>query len=219
MIDLRGAFTKNWPLKLVSLVMAVTLWFFVTSKGKTELTITVPLELRNIPQDMAVVGDVPGMIEVRLQGQERLLRDITPGKKVYGTLDIGRARQGENAMHLSPDDIKRPAGVQVTNIAPSEISVKLEQLVQRTFRLLPLIQGTPAPGYRFVSAVARPARITLEGPASIVRTFTRLRTLPIDITELKTRTEVSPRVDYQGKPVKILEQDISVTIVIQKEQP
>lgn len=218
MNGMRTAFTENWPLKLASLVMALTLWFYVTSKGKTELTLTAPLELRNIPANMAVVGDVPGTVEVRVQGQERALRDITAGKKVVGLLDLGSGKKGENVMHLSPEDIKRPNGVLVTNIAPSEIAVKLEPVVQRTVRLFARIQGRPAPGYRFVSASVNPSRITIEGPASIVRTFSRLRTLPLDISGLRARTEMTPRIDYRGRPVKILEQNISVTVVIEKER-
>ena len=219
MIDLRRAFTENWPIKVASLLMALTLWFYVTSKGKTELTLTAPLELRNIPQGMAVVGDVPGKLEVRVQGQERLLRDITTGKKVIGTIDLSRGRPGDNAIHLSPDDIRRPGGIIVTYIAPSEITVKLEPVVQRTLRLHAVVQGDPEAGYRFMSAAARPTRITLEGPASIVKTFSRVKTLPIDISGLTGKTAVVPRIDYQGKPVKILEQDITVTITVQKERP
>ena len=218
-MHIRNILLDNWGIKLVSLGLSLTLWVYVTSKGKTEMTLTVPLELRNIPQGMAVVGDVPGKLEVRLQGQERLLRDIGSGKKVFGILDLGPSRQGENAIHLSPDDIKRPTGVMVTYIAPSELTVKLEPLVQRTVRLYPIVQGTPAPGYRFVNAAARPTRITVEGPASIVKTFSRFRTMPIDITDLMDQTEIVPRIDYEGRPVKILEKDITVTIVIQKERP
>lgn len=219
MIMVRRVLLENWPIKVVSLVLALTLWFYVTSKGKTELTLSVPLELRNTPPGMAVVGDVPGRIEVRLQGQERILRDITTGRKVVGTIDLVRARPGDNTIHLSPDDIRRPSGVTVTYLAPSELSVKLENIVQRNVRLQPVLQGSPAPGYRLVSTSVKPQRITLEGPAGIVQGFARIRTLPIDITGLKARTEVSPRIDYQGKPVKILDQNITVTIVIQKERP
>jgi YbbR domain-containing protein len=113
-MDIRKIFHENWPIKLASLVLAVTLWIYVTSKGKTEMSLTVPLELRNIPQDMAVVGDVPGTIEIRLQGQERALRDIAAGKKVVGIVDLGRGKEGENIIHLSPDDIRRPSGALVT---------------------------------------------------------------------------------------------------------
>jgi len=76
-MDIRRLIAENWPTKLASLVLAVTLWFYVTSKGKTEVTLTVPLVLRNAPQGMAVVGDVPGKIVVRLQGQERAIRDTS----------------------------------------------------------------------------------------------------------------------------------------------
>lgn len=218
MIDIRRAFTDNWPLKLASLIMALTLWFYVTSKGKTELTLTVPLELRNVPAGMAVVGDVPGSLEVRLQGQERVLRDIMASKKVVGILDLSRGRKGENIMHLSHEDIKRPNGVLVSYIAPSEIAVKLEPLVQRSVRLFARVQGKPAQGYRFVSAAAKPARITIEGPSSIVRTFSRLRTQPLDISGLRASAELAPRIDYQGKPIKILEQNISISVMIEKER-
>ncbi len=218
-MDLRRIFLENWPIKLASLVLAVSLWFYVTSKGKSELSLTVPLELRNVPQGMAVVGDVPAVIEVRLQGQERALRDISSFKKVVGTVDLSRTREGTNRIHLTPDDIRRPAGVAVTYLAPMEIEVRLERLLQKTFRLKAILQGRPAPGYRLAGVTVTPARITLEGPAGVMQQFTALQTMPIDITDLKEQTTMTPRIDYQGKTVRVLEPDISVLINIQKEHP
>ncbi len=217
-MDLRRTFLENWPIKLVSLLLAVTLWLYVTSKGKSELSLSVPLELRNIPQGMAVVGDLPARIEVRLQGQERALRDISSFKKVLGIVDLSRARDGVNRIHLSPDDIRRPAGVSVTYLSPMEIEVRLEQLVQRTFRLKAVIQGRPAPGYRVTGVTVKPSRITLEGPAGVMQAFTRLQTMPIDITDLKEQFTLTPRIDYQGRTVRVLDPEIGVTVIIQKEQ-
>jgi YbbR domain-containing protein len=218
-MDLRRIIAENWPIKLASLVLALTLWFYVTSKGKTEISLTVPLELRNAPQGMAVVGNVPATIEVRLQGQERALRDTAAAMQVVGSLDLGTAREGDNRIHLSPDDIRKPAGVAVTYLAPAEIDVRLERVVQKSLRLQAVVQGRPAPGWRYRGAAVRPARLTLEGPTSVIRTFLLLRTQPIDIEGAKGPVTVEPRIDYQGKPVKILDQDIRVTVIIEKEQP
>jgi YbbR domain-containing protein len=218
-MNLRQILLDNWPIKLASLALAMTLWFYVTSKGKSELTLSAPLELRNIPQGMAVVGDVPAVIEVRLQGQERALRDISSSKKVLGTVDLSGTKEGENRLHLSPDDIRRPAGVAVTHLSPMEITVRLERLLRRTLRLNAIVQGRPAPGYRLSTVAVKPPKITVEGPAGVIQTFSRLQTMPIDITDLKDRTTVTPRIDYQGKTVRVLEPEISVTIKIQKEQP
>jgi YbbR domain-containing protein len=218
-MDIRRIFIENWPIKLASLVLAVTLWIYVTSKGKTEMSITAPLELRNIPQGMVVVGDVPGSLEVRLQGQERALRDIAAGKKVVGTVDLVRGKEGENIIHLSPDDIRKPAGVLVTHLNPFEIAVMLDRLDRKTIRLKPVLTGKPAPGYRVRDVSVNPLRVTLEGPAGVIGSFAVLQTLPIDVNGMHETTTVEPRIDFQGKPVKVLEEDIGVTITLQKERP
>jgi len=218
-MDLRRILLENWPIKLVSLVLAVSLWFYVTSKGKTEMSLTIPLELRNIPQEMAVVGDVPGTVEARFQGQERALREIAAGKKVACAVDLSLGREGENILRISPDDIRKPSGVTVTHLAPYEITVKLDRIVRRTIRLRPVIAGTPAAGYRLGNVTVAPPRITLEGPQGSVGALTVLPTMPIDISGMKDSTAVEPRIDYRGRPVKIIEQDIRIKIDIRKERP
>jgi YbbR domain-containing protein len=168
---------------------------------------------------MAVVGDVPGSLEVRLQGQERALRDVASGKKVVGTVDLGRGKVGENLIHLSPDDIRKPSGVLVTRLVPFEITVKLDLLTRKVLRLRPVLTGRPAAGYRVANVVVSPLRVTLEGPAQTIGQFNVLQTLPIDLSGMRASTTVEPRIDFQGQPVKVLEQDISVTITVRKEQP
>lgn len=215
-MDVRKLLFENWGIKLLSLALAVSLWFYVTSKGKTEMTLTVPLELRNIPQDMAVVGNVAGSLEVRVQGQERVLRDITVGKKVFGALDLSLAKVGDNFVPISPDDIRRPSGVMVMHISQSEVKVKLEPLVRKTFRLRPILHGLPAAGYRVRKAAVTPPRITAEGPESIVKALDSLQTMPIDVQGATESVTIEPKIDYQGKSIKIIDTHISVRITIER---
>jgi YbbR domain-containing protein len=215
-MDVRKLLFENWGIKLLSLILSVSLWFYVTSKGKTEMTLTVPLELRNIPQNTAVVGNVAGSLEVRVQGQERALRDITIGKKVYGSLDLSLARIGENTVPISPDDIRRPSGVTVMHISRSEVKVRLEPLVRKTFRLKPVLYGLPAAGYQVRKISVTPTRIIAEGPESVIKTLERLQTMPIDIQGAAAGLTVEPKIDYQGKAIKIIDTNISVRITIER---
>ena len=215
-MNIRSILLDNWGIKLVSLGLALTLWFYVTSKGKTEMTITVPLELRNIPADMAVVGNVAGSLEVRIQGQERILRDITVVDKMVGVIDLSMTKIGENIVHLSPDDIKRPADVTVTHMSLSEITVKLEPLVRKTFRLKPVLHGVPAAGRRIAKITIIPPRITVEGPESLMTALSQLQTMPIDIQGAKETVTVEPKIDYQGQPVKLLDKNIAVRVIIER---
>lgn len=215
-MNIRNALLDNWGIKLVSLGLSLALWFYVTSKGKSEMTITVPLELRNIPPETVVVGDVAGSLEVRLQSQERELREISLGKKVVGVIDLSMTKIGENLLHISPDDIRRPSDVTVTHITPSEITVKLEQLVRKTFRLRAVLNGAPAAGYRVAKVTVTPPIITVEGPESAMKAFDILQTLPIDVQGAEETLTVEPKINYQGQPVKILEKDISARIHIER---
>jgi YbbR domain-containing protein len=215
-MDLRKAVFDNWGIKLLSLCLSLTLWFYVTSKGKTEITLTVPLELRNVPREMTVVGDVAGSVEVRVQGQERELRDITSGKKVAGVADLSMAKAGENTVRLSPDDIVRPSGVSVTHLSPTEIKIKLEPLVRKTCRLKPVLHGSPGEGRRVARVSVSPQRITVEGPAGVMKGLENLRSLPIDIHGAKESMTVEPRIDYQGKQVKVLDKGITVRIDLER---
>ena len=215
-MNFRNLLFDNWGIKLVSLALSLTLWFYVTSKGKTEMTLTVPLELRNIPQNMAVVGDVAGSLEVRVQGQERALRDITLGKKVIGIIDLSMAKVGENAIPLSPDDIRRPSGMTVTHMSLPEVKIKLEPLVRKTFRLKPILYGTPANGYRLLKIAVLPPKVTVEGPVSVVKMLDGLKTMPIDIQGAAGDLSVSAKIDYQGQALKLLDKNIDVRITFER---
>jgi len=215
-MDFQKLLFENWSIKLLSLVFALALWLYVTSKGKTEMTLTVPLELRNIPQEMAVVGDVAASLEVRVQGQERVLRDITIGKKVFGVLDLSMTKIGENIVPLSPDDVRRPSGVTVMHMSLSEVRVMLEPLVRKNFKLKPLLRGVPATGFRVTKIVISPPKLTVEGPANVIKTLETLQTMPIDIQGASENMTIDPKIDYQGKSVKILEKGIAVRIIIER---
>lgn len=215
-MNLRGMLVENWGIKLISLGLSLMLWFYVTSKGKTEMTLTVPLELRSIPQNMAVVGPVASSLEVRVQGQERVLRDITTGKKLVGILDLSMTKEGENVVRLSPDDISRPSEVAVTHMSLSEVKVRLEPLIRKTFRLKPVVHGAPASGYRLKNIVITPPKITVEGPSSVVKMLDSLQTMPIDIQGAAENRSIEPKIDYQGQSVKLIEKNVEVRIIIER---
>jgi hypothetical protein len=159
---------------------------------------------------------VAGSLEVRVQGQERALRDITIGKKVIGVLDLSMTKVGENTVRISPDDIRRPAGVTVTYMSPSEIKVKLEPLVRKIFSLKPVLHGAPASGYRMAGITVTPPKITVEGPSSVMSTLVRLQTMPVDIQGARESVTIEPKIDYQGQSVKLLDKSIVVRVRIER---
>jgi YbbR domain-containing protein len=215
-MDVRKILLDNRSIKILSLGLSLALWFYVTSVGKTEVTLSVPVELRNIPPGMTVVGDVTGNLEVRIQGQERVIRDGTIIKKVVAVLDLSMSREGENMVRISPDDLKRPGGTIITHLSQTEVKVKLERIIRKTLRIEPVLRGMPAAGYRLISTTVTPQKIMIEGPASIMNMLHRLETMPIDIRRATESVTVEPKLDYQGKPVKAMGKNIIVRVHIKR---
>ncbi len=121
---LKALLLDNYLIKIISLVFAVILWFYVNSRGGGEIEIAVPLELRNVPARLVVVGDRIDDVTVRIKGRERILEGIT-SRPPRAVLDLTDAREGNNVLFLNPSAIMVPANVQIVRISPRRISVHL----------------------------------------------------------------------------------------------
>ncbi|TLN17668.1 YbbR-like domain-containing protein, partial [bacterium] len=61
---MRRALTENMGLKIVSLLTAILLWMFVIGEKQSDVQITVPLSLTNLPVDMVITSRVPSSVNV-----------------------------------------------------------------------------------------------------------------------------------------------------------
>ena len=85
---------ENLTLKIVSFVLAVIVWFLVVGEQKSEVRLTVPIELRNLPTDLEVVESL-SQVEVTLRGASSFVKRLTPGDiEVY--VDLNNVARGIN---------------------------------------------------------------------------------------------------------------------------
>ena len=98
----------NLPLKVISVVVAFVLWLAVAGQSTVERNIQVPLEYRNVPAGMEIVGDPPGAVDVRLRGSSGNLARVVQGD-VVAALDLSNARRGTRIFNLRADDVRATA--------------------------------------------------------------------------------------------------------------
>ena len=82
---LRATVLNNWGLKLLSLGFAVLLWMYVVGENRSEVSLSLPLELTRVPANMVIVSRVPEAIRVRLNGPRSLLAGVNPAGRRTGT--------------------------------------------------------------------------------------------------------------------------------------
>ncbi|MEE9523198.1 MAG: CdaR family protein, partial [Thermodesulfovibrionales bacterium] len=73
---MKRIFESGLSLKIASVVIAIALWFFVNSRGVSEITISVPLEIKNLSEGYEIVTQKIKDVNVGLKGHERLIKGI-----------------------------------------------------------------------------------------------------------------------------------------------
>ena len=85
---------RDLLLRLASLVLALGLWFVIAGRQTAERGLAVPVELRNVPRALELVGGAPHAVEVRVRASPRLIDTLDPGR-VIATIDLAGAEEGE----------------------------------------------------------------------------------------------------------------------------
>jgi YbbR domain-containing protein len=171
---------RNPGLKVMAVLLATALWFTVAGEQNVERTMRVPLEQRNMPEYLEIVGEAPTTVDVRLLGSSELLGRLDPGD-VVAILDLRSARTGSRLFHIRPDEVRVPYGVSVQQVTPATIPLELERSIRRQIPVQPSIEGEPAPGFVAGTITTEPATIEVVGPESHIRGLITATTEPVSI--------------------------------------
>ena len=178
---MRPRIFRNFGIKVLSIGLAALLWGLVAGQREAERSLRVPLEYRNIPTELELLGEPASLVDVRVRGSSGVLGELR-GADLVAVLDLRTARPGRRLFHLLPDDIAVPAGVKVLQATPSTLSLTFEASAVRTVPVVPDLDGDPASGFVVGRVTTVPATVEVVGPISAVEQITEATTEPVDIT-------------------------------------
>ena len=194
---------RHIGLKLMAFALAALLWLIVAGDHLVERSMRVPLEFRNIPPTLEIVGDPPTTVDVRLRGSSALLSRVEP-REIVAVLDLGSARPGPRMFHLRNDEVRAPYGVDVAQVVPGTIALEMEKSGRRTVPVVPALDGQPAPGFVLGRATATPDMVEVAGPESRLRRLTGATTEPVDVTGAQTSVSDMVTVGIADSAVRLV---------------
>ncbi len=178
----RQALTRNLPLKLLSLLIAFSLWFFVNfGERDSEESLKVPLELRNIPANLMITSPRVDFIDVRVSGPRALLGRIDRDRLSIG-LDLGGVRPGPAVFRVDAASLNLPRGVEAVRINPSQLTLEMERVGHTSVPVRLRLAGKPPPDLQVVDTKVSPETVQVTGPASDVREVAAVNTELLDIS-------------------------------------
>jgi YbbR domain-containing protein len=205
---------RNLGLKVLALALAILLWITVAGEHVVERSLRVPLEFRNIPEALEIVGNAPDTVDVRLRGSSALLSRVQAGE-IVAVLDLAGARTGSRLFHIRSDEVRAPFGVEVAQVIPSTLALELERSARRRVPIVPATDGQPAPGFVVGRVTAEPSTVEIIGPESRVGQVAEATTEPVVIKDAKARVRDGVTVGVVDTSVRLIQpQNAQVTVDI-----
>ena len=203
----------NLGLKLLSIVLAVFLWAVVVGEQKVEVTMNIPLEIRGLPRNLAMVNEPPDTLEIRVRGPKTLVSTLSPSEIVLERLPRNFV-EGENIIPIRPEMVHVPRGIEVEDVTPHRVRVVLDTIVEREVEVSPRVEGMPADGYVVKRVTSSPARIRMAGPRSDLRRLTRIYTVPINLDGHNASFTARAMLEPVGRQVRPLD-DTPVIVAVE----
>lgn len=208
---------ENFWTKIVSVLIAMILWFIVLGSRNEETTKEIPIDVIT-SADVVVGNEIPNKVSFRLSGPKAFLRRLIDREDRPIQVNLSGAKPGLVTYRFFSDNIVIPLGVKVLTIHPTEIILRLEKVKKKTVPVRVETVGLPPEGYEVVQAMAEPSEVSIRGSSRALEDLKEVKTSPVDVSDLNKSVETSANIETERSDVKI-DGDLQTVKVVLNVQP
>lgn len=123
----RTILLSDWKKKAATLLLVMVFWLLLAGQQDFETGLTVPVELKNIPEQMEIVEPQNLSVRIRVRGLRKDASTLTKNN-VHAELDLSGAGKGKRTFFITRGEIALPNDrVQILSIDPSQVTFKFRQ--------------------------------------------------------------------------------------------
>ena len=195
----------NASYKVLAVVLAVFVWFLARKSGEPiQMSFYAPVVFKNVSPEFQVTSDPP-QVNIVVHTNSR---DSFNPQEIQAVLDLDKAQEGTLSYVMTENHILSPVKVEITRIHPSQITVRIEELIEKSFSIKPRYQGTPKKGYLLGDIKIVPDTLTMRGPRSVLEKMEHISAHEIELEGLNESTTMRVDLDLPGGNVQIIHQNV-----------
>lgn len=210
---------KNSAMKIVSVLLAIILWFYVASGQRVEIRLKTKIQLENLGDSLAVASWNTDTAEILFYGKSRdfLLMKILGREPVY-IINLSTLQVGKHSFTMNKDSVKLEYLKKITPITvlqPKTFEIEIDSISKKEVIISPVITGPPADGFTLSGDIlVHPERIVIFGAKSILQKISSVETDEISIRRSKKSFSKNTEVNIDSRFVKSDLKKVSVTISV-----
>lgn len=179
------------------LLIAFGFWVLQYLQQRFEISLVVPLNYKNVPEQVALNPGLPQEISLRIADKGTILLNYTLSRKVTSIdIDLNKINPGKSYYSISGIALEKeitkrlPASTSLVGYTPDKIEIKYNSQKEKTIPVR--ISGSilPKAGYMFEDSIhLDPEEITVYGSDVILDTLKAIYTKSLDLKDLQAHFE------------------------------
>ncbi len=200
--------TYNFPLKLVSVLLALGFWMYVAVEVDSDVnrTLSRTVAVRGLAAGLTVSGEANPQVEVSFNTKGRVARRLK-AEDVVVWADARLLRHPGEWARL-PVMAQAPFS-RIVRVAPDTVLVKVDRLARRELAVQLVFKGRLSRVYELGGAALSPSQVTVTGPATLVNRIQSVR-----LTADKSRLEQTPHMPLSPRLVGLSPQQAGRVVLV-----
>ena len=151
---------RNWPAKLLSLLAAIVMWFFIMRDQNPvmEVTYTVPVQVQNLDSHY-IIEDAPDVARIVLSGPRDTIMSIK-ADNLRAYIDASGVKPGQNNVTIN---FTPPAGMNLVEVKPDNIIINVDEYAEKTIPVEIVPIGKFSDDIALKSVTIVPKEVTVSG--------------------------------------------------------
>lgn len=184
-IDVAPLFTRNWPIKLAALFLALLLYVAVAAQQPISQAFTLRLRVQ-VPPGRALLSQPPG-VSVQVAGRGGELLKLRAFPRFIGIAVPDTFSGTDFHLTLGPTDIAIPKGVDVTvtDISPRDLTFTLDSVARKDVRIVPRVTVVADSGFTLRTGLSiSPSVARIVGSDRALAGIESVTTVPVQISNV-----------------------------------
>ena len=188
-MDVKGAFTNNWPYKVAAIVLSVLLWFRVSADTAVdERAVQTVLDIQVSDSAWSLREVRPAEITTTFRGGRNEVFALSIARPMLRRV-LDQVEDSVVQIPISASEVIYNRELEVTpiGVAPASITVFLEERVRKRVSVAGLTDATAASGAVVLGMQVAPDSVWLQGPASFVNRMSEVATRRLEVGPVSSR--------------------------------
>ncbi len=215
---LNSAITENIGWKLVSIALAVLMWFIVVNDTNPVVPKRFKVNLKILNEEKVIENNyvllnkeaiLGTQVDLYIKGPKSIIDQLTPNQQNFGAyidlkpIDISHSNLLGEQLPITVKYELPNSYCEVVRYTPDTVNIMLDKYTTQEFKITLEKTGEVKDGYVSQTPEVSPETIQISGPLSVINTITSVK-LSVDLTDLTSDLNKTGKLivsDYLGKDI------------------